>query len=199
MNLSIVNLYLEISMAKKRRKLNKDFERKIYSSKKNVELVLAKIYDIDDEDIQKEYMKAFNKVVYLYDELKELLISKPQIKHITLFGHSYGGNIVTGISGMPNLGSIEIHSIAGALIPIKRLKKNCPYFVGFHNHKSLYPHFQWRTVKDQDGAFKNLPFDPQVVEIDGSQIIQLPSKRPDGSRLGHNRSVTWAIDYYFKN
>ena len=35
-------------MAKKRRKLNKDFERKIYSSKKNVELVLAKIYDIDD-------------------------------------------------------------------------------------------------------------------------------------------------------
>ncbi len=58
-------------MIKKRRKLNKDFEKKIYSSKKNVELVLAKIYDIDDEDIQKEYMNAFNSVVYLYDELKE--------------------------------------------------------------------------------------------------------------------------------
>ena len=58
-------------MTKKRRKLNKDFERKIYSSKKNVELVLAKIYDIDDEDIQKEYMSAFNNVVHLYDELKE--------------------------------------------------------------------------------------------------------------------------------
>ena len=58
-------------MAKKRRKLNKDFEKKIYSSKKNVELVLAKIYDIDDEDIQKEYMSAFNVVVSLYDQLKE--------------------------------------------------------------------------------------------------------------------------------
>ena len=58
-------------MAKKRRKLNKDFEKKIYSSKKNVELVLAKIYDIDDEDIQKEYMSAFNIVVYIYDQLKE--------------------------------------------------------------------------------------------------------------------------------
>ena len=58
-------------MAKKRRKLNKDFEKKIYSSKKNVELVLAKIYDIDDEDIQKEYMSAFNGVVNLYDELKQ--------------------------------------------------------------------------------------------------------------------------------
>ena len=58
-------------MPKKRRKLNKDFEKKIYSSKKNVELVLAKIYDIDDEDIQKEYISAFNRIVYLYDELKE--------------------------------------------------------------------------------------------------------------------------------
>ena len=57
-------------MVKKRRKLNKDFEKKIYSSKKNVELVLAKIYDIDDEDIQKEYMNAFQGVVYSYDRLK---------------------------------------------------------------------------------------------------------------------------------
>ncbi len=57
-------------MAKKRRKLNKDFEREIYTSKKNVELVLAKIYDIDDENIQKDYMSAFNGVVNLYDVLR---------------------------------------------------------------------------------------------------------------------------------
>ena len=57
-------------MPKKRRKLNKDFEKKIYSSKKNVELILAKIYDIDDEDIQKEYMNGFQEVVNAYDQLK---------------------------------------------------------------------------------------------------------------------------------
>ncbi len=57
-------------MAKKRRKLNKDYEKKIYSSKKSVELVLAKIYDINDEDIQKEYMNGFNKVINSYDLLK---------------------------------------------------------------------------------------------------------------------------------
>ena len=44
---------------------------KYIHQKKNVELVLAKIYDIDDEDIQKEYMSAFNTVVYLHNELKE--------------------------------------------------------------------------------------------------------------------------------
>ncbi|WP_241432578.1 hypothetical protein [Prochlorococcus marinus] len=32
---------------------------------------MAKIYDIDDEDIQTEYMSAFNKVVYLYDKVNE--------------------------------------------------------------------------------------------------------------------------------
>ena len=58
-------------MPKKRRKLNKDFEKTIYTSKKNVELVLAKIYDIDDEEIQKEYMGAFNGVVHLCEQLKE--------------------------------------------------------------------------------------------------------------------------------
>ena len=57
-------------MPKKRRKLNKEFEKKIYSSKKNVELILAKIKDIDDEDIQKEYISAFNEVVSFYDEMK---------------------------------------------------------------------------------------------------------------------------------
>ena len=31
---------------------------------------MAKIYDIDDEDIQKDYMSGFNRVVQLYDELK---------------------------------------------------------------------------------------------------------------------------------
>ena len=32
---------------------------------------MAKIYDIDDEDIQKEYITAFNEVVHLYDQLNE--------------------------------------------------------------------------------------------------------------------------------
>ena len=32
---------------------------------------MAKIYDIDDEDIQKEYISAFKGVLNLLDELKE--------------------------------------------------------------------------------------------------------------------------------
>jgi len=56
-------------MPKKRRKLDKNFEKIIYSAKKRIELILAKIYDINDEDIQKEYMSAFQGVVNLFDSL----------------------------------------------------------------------------------------------------------------------------------
>ena len=58
-------------MPKKRRKLDKNFERIIYSAKKRIELILAKIYDITDDDIQKEYMTAFQEVVNLFDSLKD--------------------------------------------------------------------------------------------------------------------------------
>ena len=57
-------------MPKKRRKLDKNFEKIIYSAKKKIELILAKIYDINDEDIQKEYMSGFKEVINLYEVLK---------------------------------------------------------------------------------------------------------------------------------
>ena len=57
-------------MQKKRRKLNKDFEKVINSAKKKIELILAKIFDINDEDIQKEYMASFSSVVKLYELIK---------------------------------------------------------------------------------------------------------------------------------
>ena len=58
-------------MPRKRRKLNKDFEKSIYFSNKKIELVLAKINDINDEDIQKEYLSAFENVIGSYADLKQ--------------------------------------------------------------------------------------------------------------------------------
>ena len=134
----------------------------------------------------------------LYSDIQKLLSSNPQIEHINIFGHSYGGNIVTGIKDKPDLGSIDIHSVAGALMPMKRHNKRCPTFNGFEDTKSLYDHFQWRTVKQQDGAFKNMDIDPQLVNIEGSTVINLPPNFEDGKRLGHNWSLKWVFDQYFK-
>ncbi|WP_269607728.1 hypothetical protein [Prochlorococcus marinus] len=46
-------------MAKKRRKLSKDYEKQIAKSLKDVELILAKINDIQEDDIRDEYTTAF--------------------------------------------------------------------------------------------------------------------------------------------
>ena len=58
-------------MPRKRRKLDKDFEKIIHSSQKKIELILAKIFDISDEDIQKEYMSAFRNVCEIFDLVKD--------------------------------------------------------------------------------------------------------------------------------
>ena len=52
---------------------------------------------------------------------------------------------------------------------------------------------QWKTVKEQDGAFKNLEFDPQNVLIKGGEIITLPGTWKK-TRLGHNKSIQWVCE-----
>ncbi len=61
---------------KRRRKLSPDLEKDISSAKRKVELITAIIFDIEDEEIQLEYITAFEKVknaylllTALYDEV----------------------------------------------------------------------------------------------------------------------------------
>ena len=58
-------------MAAKRRKLNKELEKQIETAKKEVELITAKINDIEEGDIQVEYRQAFQKVVLEATSLAE--------------------------------------------------------------------------------------------------------------------------------
>lgn len=58
-------------MPKKRRKLNPDFEKLIAKSKKETELITAKIYDIEEEEILDEYKAAFTPVLQQYMNLEQ--------------------------------------------------------------------------------------------------------------------------------
>ncbi len=53
----------------KRRKLSKDYEKKISASLKQTELILAKINDIVDDDIRVEYTLAFAPIKALVDKM----------------------------------------------------------------------------------------------------------------------------------
>ena len=58
-------------MPKKRRKLSPELEKNISLAKKEIELITAKIHDIDEEDIQEEYKQAFIPVFSLYMQLEQ--------------------------------------------------------------------------------------------------------------------------------
>ena len=57
-------------MVKKRRKLSKDYEKELINSGKEIELILAKINDIDEDDIRVEYTVAFAPLKNYHKSLK---------------------------------------------------------------------------------------------------------------------------------
>ena len=53
--------------------------------------------------------------------------------------------------------------------------------------------YQWRTIKELDGVFNNLEYDPQIIDLKGSLVTRLPDTY-NGMRLGHNWSLSWVAE-----
>ena len=138
----------------------------------------------------------------LADSLSEYLNTNINLNKIIIFGHSYGGLIVTYLASEIHIDlPIEIHTIASPLTGYPRIMDKCEFQYDPSNN-IVYPkwqdniaHYQWRTQKEQDGAYKDLQYDPQDISIDNSYVTILPDSM-DGHRLGHNWSVTWVVDKY---
>ena len=62
---------------------------------------------------------------------------------------------------------------------------------------SIVTYTQWKTVHSQDGAFRKLKIDPQVVNIRGGKSFLLPEEWQN-IRLGHNRSIQWVCENIFQ-
>jgi len=117
----------------------------------------------------------------------------PNFEKVVLLGHSYGGLLVAVLSDKWDKEiTLEAHSIASPLKGIGSLNNACDYQIP----SSISPDtifYEWRTIKELDGAFKDLDFDPQEVEIENSRVIRLPETYK-GNKLGHNWSISWVAD-----
>jgi len=141
----------------------------------------------------------------LADSLAILIQSKSNLNKIIIFGHSYGGLVITYLASNLDLKiPIEIHTIAAPLAGYPRIMDKCDLQYNDYNILT-YPswetnisHRQWRTQKQQDGAFRDLDYDPQDINFDNGKIIVLPETM-NGQRLGHNWSITWVINNYLKD
>ncbi|MBV06467.1 MAG: triacylglycerol lipase [Gammaproteobacteria bacterium] len=132
-----------------------------------------------------------------YEKLKSsidsMLQSNPNLKEVVIAGHSYGALLVSMFSSdWTNEISLTLHTIAGPLAGISSVKSFCSYSEPtlINDNVSFY---EWRTIKEIDGAFKSLDFDPQVINLPGSNVKRLPETY-NGRKLGHNWSVSWVAD-----
>ncbi len=116
---------------------------------------------------------------------------RPGVARIVVIGHSYGG-LISALMARRYAGPVplEVHTVAAPLAGVPRMNRLCgavkPGDAGAGDAQIT----QWRTVHAQDGAFKDLEADPQVVDWAGEAVVALPAEW-QGGRLGHNRSLTW--------
>jgi len=136
-----------------------------------------------------------NSADYLYRETEKLINNNSHLDSLWIIGHSLGG-VVTSLFAekWDRDFPITIHSIAAPLAGMERQRSDCENISKVaYKISSTVTYTQWKTVQAQDGAFKNLKFDPQEVFIDGGTSILLPGEW-NNSRLGHNRSIQWVCE-----
>ena len=132
----------------------------------------------------------------LANEIKNILNQDKSMKKVSLMGHSYGGILVSHVlKNWEATIPMEVHVVASPLAGTSILKNICGYepVKKTPNNTAL---FEWRTQHRLDNAFKDLPADPQQINIQGSQVTTLPDTYK-GNRLGHNWSISWVADEAF--
>ena len=129
----------------------------------------------------------------LKSSIESMLQLNPNLKKVVVVGHSYGAMLTSLFSSdWANEVPVTLHLIAGPLAGISLVNSLCAYETPSVINKNV-GFYEWRTIKELDGAFKDLDFDPQVINLPGSNVRRLPENYK-GRKLGHNWSISWVAD-----
>ena len=132
-------------------------------------------------------------IISLLSLIKEKFKNNPNLNKVILLGHSYGGLLAAEFAKAWDMDvPLQIHSIAAPLQGMNNLNSICDYEPPDILKNNIELH-QWRTIKELDGAFSDLDYDPQVVKILKSKVTRLPETYK-GNKLGHNWSISWVAD-----
>ena len=129
---------------------------------------------------------------YLHEQLEPFLDEHIYLDSLWIIGHSMGGILTALLAEQWDLKTpITIHSIAASLGGYNKEFPNCDNFQrDQYIIKDNVNFTQWKTVKEQDGIFKKMDYDPQIVSLIRGKSNLLPSQW-NGIRIGHNFSINW--------
>ena len=141
----------------------------------------------------------------LVNHLDSLLDIYPNVEEIKILSHSYGGThllysldlIEQRIANKNQNLKIEMHFIASLLSPPLLLRLGCQFKTDFKDDYSM-DIYNWKTIQEIDGAFRNYRKDPQEVSISSASQTRLPEIY-NGRKLGHNWSISWVADQISEN
>ena len=136
----------------------------------------------------------------LVNHIDSLIDNYSRVKKIRILSHSYGGThllysldlIEQRIANKNKDLNIEIHFIASLLSPPFLLRLGCQFKTDFKDDYSMNI-YNWKTIQEIDGAFRNYRKDPQEVSILSASQTRLPETY-NGIKLGHNWSISWVAD-----
>ena len=102
----------------------------------------------------------------------------PGANRIILFGHSFGGLVVSYLSGQVHINiPVQIHTVASPLKGYASLNKRCDLNKGRDGSLNFPPwddnisHFQWRTHHKLDNKFNRMKQDPQDLALYDSCLL----------------------------
>ena len=134
------------------------------------------------------------------NHIDSLIDNYSRVKKIRILSHSYGGThllysldlIEQRIANKNQNLNIEIHFIASLLSPPFLLRLGCQFKTDFKDDYSM-DIYNWKTIQEIDGAFRNYRKDPQELSISSTSQTRLPEIY-NGRKLGHNWSISWVAD-----
>ena len=136
----------------------------------------------------------------LVNQIDSLLETYRGVEKIKILSHSYGGThllysldlIEQRIVNKKQDLKVEIHFIASLLSPPLLLRLGCQFKTDFKDDYSM-DIYNWKTIQEIDGAFRNYRKDPQEIGISSASQTRLPEIY-NGRKLGHNWSISWVAD-----
>ena len=163
------------------------------------------VYPLQTIDNDRRHMYFFNWdtsdnrcQLDVVDEIKTS-IQRELVDHsgytsVSVIGHSLGGLVVAQLADVWDADlPLTIHTVAAPLLALTRdVNEECPSQLPQSERENVR-FIQWRTRFELDNAFNRMDYNPMVVEIPNSIVVELPETYRE-RRLGHNWSISYVAE-----